>query len=134
MSRFFGSLISRTRCIIVIAALLLAVIPQASANLAEFSSAQLIYSGDDQFIVLTLTGDYKVQPSSVTPTSVWTIKQGTKRYDVAEQSSGVGESGWPRGLYLLITQVASVYLTISVIIVAMRNKTTLISNPAAVTA
>ena len=102
MSRFFGTFTSRTRCIIVIAALLLAVIPQASANLAEFSSAQLIYSGDDQFIVLTLTGDYKVQPSFVTPTSVWTIKQGTKRYDVAEQYSSATESGWPRGLYLLI--------------------------------
>ncbi len=32
------------------------------------------------------------------------------------------------------TQVASVYVTMSVIIVAMRNKTTFISNPAAVTA
>ena len=36
--------------------------------------------------------------------------------------------------YDTITQVASVYVMISVIIVAMRNKTTLISNPVAVTA
>ena len=34
----------------------------------------------------------------------------------------------------IVTQVASVYLMMSVIIVAMRNKTTFISNPAAVTA
>ena len=37
-------------------------------------------------------------------------------------------------LHLELTQVASVYLIISVIIVAMRNKIILISNPAAVTA
>ncbi len=64
----------------------------------------------------------------------WAKLQWGNFFLLAGQTSDLISPLYPSVNADMLTQVASVYLIISVIIVAMRNNTTFISNPAAVTA